>query len=385
MTRNVQDNTVCLMPSDAASTQSRCISSATVMTLAKNIAFHSADFLRIAFVTQSLMGRWLHQLFVELKRYDHAPSQLAQQTWIGPMIMGIAAGLSGLMKAINYRQLKKNPDAHFDAEGKFLLPCFSSVWLFIILDVFSPSGNIGTISLAGFIVASAICIPLLAGLFLKLAHPDSNHDIIFSLKKLNQINPPQQLAANVWVRRLNSLTGMKYGITAASTFFETVNRQVNNGTVDALPMWQKGLIGLFAIPAMKIGFELSHHPKFFHGFAALSNLVAYGSLSYDAGSADCFSVTTYLYQCHNHQFCLNETAQTYLTYFCFAMALVVGLFSAATTRFRFQEHHESQETLIQFVRDVPTHARTAGASMSLWCQRSGAAVLHKIKACCPSK
>ena len=68
-----------------ALTTSRC-SLLRNMTLVKSghlmakAAFHTLDFLRIALVTQSLASQWIHQLLVELGRFNWGPTFYAQMT-----------------------------------------------------------------------------------------------------------------------------------------------------------------------------------------------------------------------------------------------------------------------------------------------------------------
>lgn len=305
--------------------------------------YHFINFSKIFLVTTALFARWLHQFFLELNRYGVEPTKEAQETWVGLVTLGIAAFLSMIVKLLNYRYSETK-------YADYLYAGFSSSLFYYGLDLLSNEGKIGSMPLGCFVVSSCIFIPIVVSLFYKWTVFDSHSKLMYSLRQLNEFNPPKYPLASRNERRLNIITGLKYGVPSVTTFIWNVNREVFGKTVET-PTWQKCLIAMYFLIAGKIGFELTHHPKFFQGFAAFSKVLKNGSLSYAALSGIFYLAV--VYQCENKKYCLDGNFQTYLNYICFSLALMMGLYSGATTRFQFEKNHQGNLDFIAAVQNFP--------------------------------
>ena len=340
------------------------------------VAHQSIDFLKITLVTTALMARWLHQLFLELNRYDLEPAKEVQQTWLGLPIVGIAVLLSVTAKILNYTLGEKK---YVD----YLHALFSSSLIYYGLDVISNEGTIGSMPLGWFVATSAIFLPLTIAFFFKWTMPDSDHELICSLTDLNELNPPRYPLASLNERRINMITALKYGVPSITTLSWSINREMHGGTV-GLPTWQKVFIAMYALIAAKIGFELTEHPKFFQGFVALSKALKYGSLSYASMSGIFYMMI--IYQCDNRKFCINDNAQTILTWSCFIIALTIALYAAASARFQFEKNHQVNENLIASIKEKKTTAVEGCGAMF---QKAGSGLSNcfhffkqKVSDCC---
>src|SRR3989338_4213086 len=137
-------------------------------------AYHVTDFSFMMLKTQALIARWLYQLFIELERYDRAPSKVAQQTWLGLPIIGAAAFCALTLKIINYFYARKH-DAKYLAAQDYFYAMFSGVYGLFIADLVRGSKPMHELPLSAFIGVSAISVPLIAAFFFKLTMPDSHN------------------------------------------------------------------------------------------------------------------------------------------------------------------------------------------------------------------
>lgn len=297
--------------------------------------YHVLDFSRIALVTQTLLARWLHQLFLELKRYDAAPSMEVQQTWLGYPIIGMAASLSLFAKVMNGIYSKEK----YLAAEDYVAAIFRSAHFYFLLDLWSGAESM---PLGVFIATSAIALPLLVAFFTKHALPDSdNQKVNLDFMSRSRIS----IGSNT-ERPFNFMEGLHYGTTALATFLWAVNREIHGKTV-ALPAWQFGLLGVGMLCSAKVGYDLTDNPILFQLLAMGSKFLRDGALAYAAASGIFYMV------CRDEPSCSDLGAQIALKLACFIIAVSVGLYSALTTRFRFEENCERIEKTISSIRHAP--------------------------------
>lgn len=362
----VPDDDTTLHDNAAIPIRSTCSGSLQVYcSLLSAFAFHFADFLRIMFVTTGLLSRWLIQLFMELNHYDVGPSQLAQQTWLGLVLLGTGSAFSLISKSLN----ACIPNHYFQ---DYVFAMFSSSLLYFALDIVSHNGNVGVMPLGSFIASSAVCIPLAIALFLKIAHPDSHTEIVATLTQLKALRLPAYPSVSLSERLLNIIGGLVYAGSSLATFFWTVNREVYGKTMP-LPTWQKGLLFLYLLVGGKIGFETTDHPNFYQTFVAFSKMIKEGSLTYSVMSG-IFSMIA-AYQCPKQDFCFSDEARTMFSYACFFMAMAIGMYSGVTTRFQFQSNHEGNLALIDTIYAAPEKIKSGVSGCAHF-------FAEKIKRCC---
>lgn len=327
----------------------------------KTVLIHCFDFFRIALPLQAQMARWLQQLFLELARYDRAPSTIAQRSWLGVIIIGCSMGTTLMIKIIHHTHERRKRD--YLALQDYIFAALSSANVYRLLDIAHKSGNAGSIPLPWFIGVSVGGLLTATALMTKIAAPDStsphcNH-LTCGLDALDRLDLPQFLDASVSERFLNACKLMLYAAVAAVAFFWTVNREVRGETVP-VAAWQIGLISLLLVLASYAGFQLNRHPKFAYGFLTFLKILRDGSLAYGALSGIVYMIVVYAFHCPNYQFCLNDTDRRALTYFCFIAALATGLFSGAASFFDFQDNHIQNQKLIAMKNGTVDALKIAG-------------------------
>ncbi|HLD84405.1 MAG TPA: hypothetical protein VI844_01385 [Coxiellaceae bacterium] len=331
-------------------------------------AYHVADFSLMTLKTQTFIARWLHQLFVELEQYDRAPSNTAQQTWLGLPIIGTAAFCALTLKIMNHWYARAH-DGKYLAAQDYFYALFLSVYGLFFTDLIRGSQQAHELSLPAFIGINAISVPFIAAFFFKFTTPDSHNRLNFSIKEAEPNEIPVFTFDDIVIhRRLNAVFGALHGLKSMTTLLWAVNREVQGQTV-SLPDWQKGLLVLYVMVAGNIGYESISHPKFFRGFTKFSNLLTAGALVYAALSAICYMAV--VFQSDTKTFDLNAASRTTLTYTCFFFSLALGIFAAAKTRFRFQENHDGNQKLIEYAKSAKTFWNDAVTA----CRR-------KMNACC---
>lgn len=326
--------------------------STAVNSLAFNIAFHTFDFAVRTLVTTPLIGELFHQIF----EY-RAPSKEIQRTWLGFVVIAVAALSNIIVNILNYSFSKKNSGQYLAAEN-YLFALLSGARLFYTLSLFLGSEKVNSMPLSYFIAVSPIGLPIIGAFFMKMASPDSSDQFIIPWSA--HFNPPRYIDASVMERRLN---GFRSGFSAAAnlmTFLWVINREVEGETVP-LEYWQMGCVLMFLTIATKIGYELTHHPKFYQGFAALLKLLDHGSLIYAAYSG-IFQMAV-AYQCPDKDFCLDQFFQDFLSYACFFLAAPMGLFSAAKTKIPFEKEDRNNKNIISKYENAKNWV--AGKSNSL--------------------
>lgn len=327
----------------------------------KTALIHFFDFFRIALPLQAQMARWLQQLFLELARYDRAPSMVAQRSWLGMIIISCSMGATLMIKIINHTHERRRGD--YLALQDYIFAALSSANVYRLLDIAHRSGNAGAIPLPWFIGVSAGGLLVTAALMTKIAALDSapprcNH-LTCGLDALDRLDLPQFPEISVSERFLNACKLMLYAAVAAVAFFWTVNREVRGETVP-VAAWQIGLISLLLVLASYAGFQLNRHPKFAYGFLTFLKILRDGSLAYGALSGIVYMIVVYAFHCPNYQFCLNDTDRRALTYFCFIAALATGLFSGAASFFDFQDNHTQNQKLIAMKNGAVDAVKNAG-------------------------
>ncbi len=323
--------------------------------------YHVLDFARISLVTQTLLSRWLHQLFLELERYDRAPSMEVQQTWLGYPIMGIAASLSLMAKVLNGIYSKEK----YLAAEDYVAAIFRSAHFYFILDLWAGAESM---PLGAFIATSAIALPLLMALFTKHALPDSDDRVYLCKADLDFISTSRISTGRNTERPFNLVEGLHYGTTALSTLLWTINREKHGKTV-ALPAWQFGIMGAGMLCSAKIGYDLTDNPLLFQLLAMGSKFLKDGALGYAAASGLFYMI------CRDEPSCSNLGARIALNMACWMIALSIALYSAATTRFRFEENCERIEKTISSIRNAPETIADGLASV-------GNNVSHFFTSCC---
>lgn len=300
---------------------------------------HCLDFARIALVTQALLSRWLHQLFLELERYDRAPSMEVRETWLGYPIIGMAASLSLIAKVLNGIY---STEKYLAAED-YVAALFRSAHFYFLLDLWSGAESM---PLGAFIASSAIALPLLMAFFTKHALPDSDDRVYLRKADFDFISRSRITTGSNTERPFNFVEGLHYGTTALATSLWTINREIQGKTV-ALPSWQFGIMAAGVLCSAKIGYDLTDHPTRFQLLAMGSKFLKEGALAYAAASGIFYMV------CRDVPSCADVDARIGLIVVCSIVALCVGFYSAVTTRFRFDENCERIEKTISGIRNAP--------------------------------
>ena len=301
--------------------------------------YHVFDFARISLVTEALLSRWLHQLFLELDRYDRSPSMEVRETWLGYPIIGMAASLSLIAKVLN----KIYSTEKYLAAEDYVAALFRSAQFYFILDLWSGAESM---PLGAFIATSAIALPLLIGFFTQHVLPDSDDKIRFRDADFNYISTERVSTGSGAERTFNLLDGLHYGTASLATFLWMVNREVQGKTIE-LPAWQFGLMGAGMLCAAKVGYDLTEQPKLFQQFVMGSKFLKEGALAYAAASGIFYMVR------RDDSSCSYEAVRILLSLTCAAIALSVALYSSVTARFRFNENCERIEKIISSIRNAP--------------------------------
>lgn len=303
-------------------------------------AFHHVlDFTRIALVTQTLLSRWLYQLFLELKRYDRAPSMEVQQTWLGYPIIGMAASLSVVAKVLNGIYSKEK----YLAAEDYVAAIFCSAHFYFILDLWAGADSM---PLGAFIATSALALPLLMAFSTKHALPDSDDKIRLRDADFDYISTERVSIGNKAERTFNLLDGLQYSTASLATFLWMVNREIHGKTIE-LPAWQFGLLGAGMLCAMKVGYDLTEQPKRFQKMVMGSKFLKEGALAYAAVSG------VFYMPCRAESSCSDVASRILLILTCSIIALCIGFYSAITARFRFEENCERIEKTVASIRNAP--------------------------------
>lgn len=325
------------------------------------VLFHCADFLRISFVTQTLLARWLHQLFLELQRYDRAPSIQIQETWLGYPIVGIAAFLGVIAKILNAVPKREN----YLAAQDYIFSVFCSSIFYFFLDLLTGAESL---SLGVFVVISAIVLPLFVAFFTNLALPDSSNRFYQCQGDGGEILLSRYALGNRVERFLNLGCGMDYGFTSLTALSWTINREYHGETA-SLPWWGMSLVGAGVLAAGKLGYDLTDHPIRFQKFVMISKFFKDASFTYAAISGIFYMIF------HDRSIYQQPAFRVLLSCVCFFMGCCIGLYAAFTTRFRFEENASAIEMLINRV-----HAAKEAASTGLTTIKNNA--VNFFATCC---
>lgn len=354
------------------------VHSAGSVVVYRELLFHLTDGLKIFFKTTPLIGELLHGIFERLKAYDRSPSESAQETWIGFCVMGIAAALTLSVKILNYRHAQKNP-GHYLAAEDYLYSLFSCSFFYYGFDLLSGVVDISAMPISLFMLSNFIGLPMVGALFFKFASPDSSDRLICPWAE--SFRPPVLSSTSVAERCLNGVKSAKDAAVSVAAFLWVVNREFHGKTVP-LNFWQIEFIFLFLLVAIKIGYEMTRHPKFFQAFMASLKLFEDGALTYATLSGLFFMIA--VYQCDDHSFCLDTLSRQFLTQTAFFIALAFGLFSAAMTEVRFQEHHDSTKKIITAMTDASETLSTYKKTVTDGLSNCVHFFREKISRCCAS-
>lgn len=311
--------------------------------------YHFVESLKIFLKTTALISELLRNIFVRLEQYHRAPSKVAQNSWLGFPILGSAALFSVGAEILNYRHAKKNSGQYLAAQD-YLYSLFSCAFFYYGFDLLSIDANKMPLSI--FSIVSAMGLVMVGALFFKYASVDSSDHVTCPWSA--SFHPAPYVMATKKERALNAVKSMKDTALTIAAFMTVINREVHGKTV-AMPTWQLELIPLFLIVSAKIGYVMTDHPKFFQGFTACLKLLEDGALSYATLSGIFFMFG--VYQCGGESFCWGETPRLFLTHITFLLSLTMGLYSAATTQVRFDEHHQSNEKIIKTIYELPETIR----------------------------
>jgi len=346
---------------------------------AGDATYHILDFIRVFFVLQSLTSRWLYQLFLELDEYGWAPDKEIQKEYLGYPIASVALAFAIVFKVANAAQQKwlagrniplpdieasdsegEDEDSTFVRETKYLaaedygFAVFSSSMLYMILDAISQTGRMGKLPVGWFITTTAL-VPITAFILAKTAMPDTKN-IIMGGNKF-----PTYPDASRTEKLLDAGSGAVYG-SSLLVIFWTINRELANKTVP-LEIWQGGVAAGAVILSAISGYHMVNHPKAFHGVVTLSKGIRDASLAYAALSGLAYQVLTQIATCPHFPCWGADEAPPLTTAFTMISAFI-GIFSAATSLYRYDEKHQANLENIQTIRSAP-------GKIAALCQRFG--------------
>lgn len=322
------------------------------------IAFYFDDFLRITFTLYALMGEWFHQLG-EIDDADLLPSKQAQKTWIG-LAAFIAASTSGVIATgINYRARAHYPAA----QDVFAIPFLTS-YLYFLFELV----GITPMRLGLFIASNAICVPPFLYFFLKFKTKDSANQIVMTRRALDALQLPTEPNIDRFSRVMNALRGDYYVASMLLMMTSVIVGETEKET-KPLAVWQIALIASAMIPTLKIGYDLSEHPKRFYVFAAIMKGLREAALMTKGFSGFFYTLAVYAW-CRDQRYCLSQSSEYFLTAMSLVMVTALALFSAATTQFDFKRNQEKNA----FLKNC--HSKTTALFSS---------AKKKITACCAQK
>ncbi|OGT44342.1 MAG: hypothetical protein A3F13_08965 [Gammaproteobacteria bacterium RIFCSPHIGHO2_12_FULL_40_19] len=338
--------------SETRETLSRCASSTPVL---RNAVDHFIDFLSDALEKQSLIARWLYQLFLVLNYYHESPSKEDQETWLALPVIFSAALLSLFAKII-----KRDSTNYIDA-------VFSSSFFYFACDVFFGADIVRKMPLVVFVLANLFCMPLAAMLFYELASPDHSHE------RVSFATEYPRYIVSLKEKLLNANTGMIHAATSLLAATWNIGREVNGKTMPL--QWAEigGVIVPGAVLGALVGSQLSNYPGIFQKFVMVAKFLKAVSLIFAAISAILFMAN--VYYCGNKTFCANESTRLSFTFGTLIPSLLLGLYRAMHTEFRFQDNHIANEKQIQkgnnAVTFISAHVQALVRKISDCCSKAG--------------
>ena len=309
----------------------------------KTAGYHALDFARINLVTQALLSRWLYQFFIELERNEWGIPSPIKLTWLNWPITGGAFTAAVIVKIINLR--KQDKQGNYLSAQDYLFAGFSSSILYFALDAILDAKVMAENMSAPWFIATTIGVPVLAFFAAATIIPDSSNQIHI---KLDSDKFPVYPNASRKEKSLNMISGLAYA-SAITMLLWCINRELRKETVP-LETWQLVVAGAYLIPAAAAGWLLTQYPKVFHGFIAASKGIRDAALSYAGLSGLGYLTLIVIHDCTKGP-CWGDdgTEESYLTSLFIPIALSIGVFSAATTLFRYKEKHAGNEKLIKGV------------------------------------
>jgi hypothetical protein len=299
--------------------------------------------------TQTLIAEWLNECFEQLKEYGSQPSDKVQQTWLGFPIIASAISLTLSAHWLNHCYAKKNEGKNLGIEN-YVEKLFSSSFLFFVISLFSEMG-FPSLSLPGFVIVSALCLPLLVAVFSGFAIPADNH---YTCPWSDRLKLPAYPSATKGERALFAFFSVLDAFFSLTTFLWAVNRELNKKSTKLTKVQMAGLVAV-CIGAGKTGYERTKHPKFSHGVGQLFVFLESCALIYAAMSGIFFMAG--VYSCPNQKFCWNDSTREFLTYICGAVALSLGSLVAAMTRFNMEKEYEAVQKISGIPGEIKNRAK----------------------------
>lgn len=349
----------------------------TSWNVLKQASYSSIDFFRIALITQTLTGRWLWQFYVELDRYDAAPNDSVKQTWMGWPIIAAAFTTAAVTKGVNYYYRKQSDAASehgFDSlddafgdsatnayhHGKsykgaqdYAYAVFTSSIVYFLLDAVSSTGKLGSINVWWFVGITAL-VPVVSIGSARTATPDTSDQLIVKPNQLNGVRAYPN--ADKTEKLLNAITGAVYGANIFILFWN-VNREIHGKTVPT-EMWQLVVSSLYVVANAAVGYKLTDHPKAFHAVVASSKFMRDASFAYAALSGLAFHILNRLTLEDR------EAVEMGLTFPFIALSIGIGVFSALTSLFRYDDNHQSYVDNKEMILNLPGKIKDGASSLA---------------------
>ncbi len=309
----------------------------------RNITFELMDGLRVGFVTQSLIGRWLYQLFLVMEQLGSTPSESTKYKWLGLPLTAISFLLAVGVKILNHR----NQD-NYPAWQDRLFAVFSSSILFFFLDLMKQN-SITQMTLPVFILTSTM-VPIASFTLARSTITDSTNYVVLP-DHFHEDNFPVYPTASPIEKWWNT----KYAIslsTGITCLFWVINRELN-GRTTPMDFWQIVMSIIYGLAMTVFSYQLTDSPKRFHVSLALSKALRDGSLAYAALSGIGFHVLDWINGCLQPA-CWSEdpyNTNKLLTTIFIPLAALIGLFSAATTKFDYEDNHSANEDIVRRISE----------------------------------
>ncbi|OGT32412.1 MAG: hypothetical protein A3C44_04120 [Gammaproteobacteria bacterium RIFCSPHIGHO2_02_FULL_39_13] len=299
-------------------------------------------FLRDTFVSAALMGIWTHEA-IEVENFGLNADEIIKKAWIGFVIFAVSAVSNLALSVTHYRH-------------RFhLAPLFSSSYVFIALDLFSPTGAFDRLPLQYFLLLTTISMGFVLYLVYKFKRSESGNHLITTFDALENLALPRFPNASTLIRVSDGLYSAGIAGSAMLAVSLTVTRELAEHT-GPLDLWLKELLGLLLIPAFKMGYELTRHPKCFYVYLAMVRLSKECALIYRALSG-LFSLLAVYVWCSDQQMCLNYAARLFLSHVSFFVALALASHAAATTDYDFKDSYEKNCAMETTIKNIPSNFR----------------------------
>lgn len=306
----------------------------------KSLGYHALDFTRISTVTLALLSQSLNQIFAVLKNYHHAPSMETQLTWLGPVLTAISCFLALLVKVLN--EVNRTKDSAYEDD---LFAIISPAIFFMILD------NLGwnRKDVVTFVIVMS-SYPVIAYLTKRLTVADSSHRL---LRSFNNEDFPRYNVSRIEKFVNATLTASAY-FSGLQAIFWVRNREKYGMTVP-LNNIQEITSYAFSLVPVVAGYRLTENPEIFNVVAGVSKGMRDGAFAAAALSGISFWLLMYFFDCKEMP-CWDSKESDQLSGFIIAAAVLIGLYSALFTRFRFAANHKDIAGIEHNIERAGEHA-----------------------------